>query len=278
MWAAAVILLSSTVPAAAAPPERTAPAPTAEPRIISLVPSLTEAVCLLDACHLLVGVDKHSNWPERVQQLPQLGGLDETPVERVVSLRPDWVIAPAGSRVAARLQGLGLTVVSVPTQTHEDIQQALKLLGERLDRRRQAETLWQRALAQTAQARAALPAALQGQRVYVEVSPEPHAAGPGSFIGQTLQGLGLQSITPAAWGPFPRVNPEFVVREQPAVIIAPAAQFDAMAQRPGWKALPALQRRHCALAPSAWEIVVRPGPRLGDAAQILSQCLSQHGR
>ena len=40
-------------------------------RVITLVPSLGEIVCELKACDLLVGVDRYSNWPERVKALPK---------------------------------------------------------------------------------------------------------------------------------------------------------------------------------------------------------------
>ena len=42
-------------------------------RVISLLPSLTESVCALGACDRLVAVDKWSNWPRPVQQLPKSG-------------------------------------------------------------------------------------------------------------------------------------------------------------------------------------------------------------
>ena len=50
-------------------------------RVITLLPSLGEIVCELKACDLLVGVDRYSNWPERVKALPKLGGLDDTQLE-----------------------------------------------------------------------------------------------------------------------------------------------------------------------------------------------------
>ena len=36
-------------------------------RIITLLPSLGEIVCELQACDRLVGVDRYSNWPDRVK-------------------------------------------------------------------------------------------------------------------------------------------------------------------------------------------------------------------
>mgnify|MGYP000703400206 CR=1 FL=1 len=49
-------------------------------------------------------------------------------------------------------------------------------------------------------------------RVYFEVNRAPYAAGTSSFIGETLTRLGVANIVPAALGPFPKLNPEFVVR------------------------------------------------------------------
>ena len=61
-------------------------------RVITLLPSLGEIVCELKACDLLVGVDRYSNWPERVKALPKLGGLDDTQLEALVKLKPDLVL------------------------------------------------------------------------------------------------------------------------------------------------------------------------------------------
>ena len=57
------------------------PAP-APQRIISLLPSATEAVCALGACDRLVGVDVFSQDPPQVRQLPQLGRYTMSPLRR----------------------------------------------------------------------------------------------------------------------------------------------------------------------------------------------------
>ena len=36
-------------------------------RIVTLLPSLAETVCVLGACDRLVGTDKHANWPASVK-------------------------------------------------------------------------------------------------------------------------------------------------------------------------------------------------------------------
>jgi iron complex transport system substrate-binding protein len=55
---------------------RTIDLPAPPQRVVSLLPSLTETVCALQACGRLVGVDRFSSFPASVRTLPQLGGLE----------------------------------------------------------------------------------------------------------------------------------------------------------------------------------------------------------
>ena len=75
-------------------------------------------------------------------------------------------------------------------------------------------------------------------------------------------------------GPFPKLNPEFVLRAQPAIVMATARAVAEMPGRPGWSALKALQAgRSCGFAEARYEILVRPGPRLAEAAGLIADCL-----
>src|SRR6478609_10204423 len=77
-------------------------------RIVSLLPSLSESVCALDACTRLVAVDDYSDFPEAVRRLPHVGGMEDARVESIVALKPDLVLAPTSSRALPRLEALGL--------------------------------------------------------------------------------------------------------------------------------------------------------------------------
>lgn len=245
-------------------------------RIVSLLPSLTESVCALQACDRLVGVDRYSNWPSAVEKLPRLGGLDDAQVERIVALRPDVVLAARSARVTERLEGLGLRVIALESQSHADVQRTLQLLAAMLGTPARGEALWaeiQRDL-QTAAAR--VPAPQRGRKVYFEIASAPYAAGASSFIGETLARLGLGNIVPAELGPFPKLNPEHVVRLQPDIVMAAQRELSAMPARPGWQALRALaQRQECGFDAEGYEMLIRPGPRLGRSAQRLADCLAR---
>jgi iron complex transport system substrate-binding protein len=244
-------------------------------RIVSLLPSLTESLCALGECARLVGTDRFSNWPPSVQALPKLGGIDDAQIERIALLRPDLVLAAPSARAIERLEALGVVVVVLESKRHGDVQRALTLLAAAVGQPQQAVRVWNQIQAEMQAAAARVPASMRGQRVYFEVEAAPYAAGPQSFIGESLQRLGLDNIAPSDLGPFPKLNPEFVVRAQPDIIIAARRNLAEMSRRPGWPELTALQRgRVCSFEPDAYELLVRPGPRMGAAALRIADCLA----
>ncbi|MBS0468064.1 MAG: ABC transporter substrate-binding protein [Proteobacteria bacterium] len=242
-------------------------------RIVTLLPSLAETVCALGACERLVGVDRYTNWPSSVKQLPQVGGGIDPNIEAIVALRPDVVLLTTSSRAADRLQALGIPVVALEPKTHADMQRVLAKVAQLLAVG-DAQALWRSIdLAVTAAAQS-LPESARGQRVYFEVNPGPYGAGAASFIGETLTRLGARNILPASLGPFPKLNPEYIVRADPDLIMVGSRSADALQARPGWAAMRALRQGHlCRFSPAEADILVRPGPRMAEAARLMADCL-----
>jgi len=249
--------------------------PHAPQRIVSLLPSLTESICELGYCQRLVGVDRYSNFPASVQSLPQLGGGLDPNIEAIVALKPDVVVMAASSRAGERLRALGLQVVALEPKTHADVQRVLRKLGQLLEAP-DVDKIWRAIDAGVSAAAQSLPASARGTRVYFEVNPGPYGAGEASFIGETLTRLGAKNILPAKLGPFPKLNPEFIVRANPDLIMAGYSSVEAMLQRPGWIAMRAVrEQRLCAFSPAQSNVLVRPGPRMAEAARLMAACLSE---
>ena len=243
-------------------------------RIVSLLPSLTETVCELGACSRLVGIDRHSNWPVSVQSLPKLWGLEDAQIERIVALKPDLVLLAVSARAVDRLRALGLPVLALEPRNHADTQRVVATLAQALGTPQAATALLARMRSRTDAAAARIPPHWRGRAVYFEVAATPYAAGESSFVGELLTQLGLSNVVPAAMGPFPQLNPEFVLRAQPALLMATQGAIAQMPSRPGWRALPALQKHQvCGFTPAVWDTLVRPGPRLADAAEAVADCL-----
>lgn len=244
-------------------------------RIVTLLPSLTESVCALGGCARLVGTDRFSNWPAGVGALPKLGGLEDAQIEAIVALKPDVVLLALSDRVIERLEALGLKLAVLEARDHAGVQRALHAVARLLGTPAAAAPVWSTIEQQLADAAARVPATLRGRRVYFEVDATPYAAGSGSFIGETLLRLGLGNVVPPALGPFPRLNPEYVLRAQPDIVMALQRNLAEMPGRPGWASLRALQRRQtCGFASAPYDVLVRPGPRMGEAALLLADCLA----
>ena len=244
-------------------------------RIVTLLPSLTETVCELGACGRVVGTDRFSNWPQSVQAVPKLGGLDDAQVERLYALKPDVVLAARSARVLDRLEALGLKVLALDSQNLLDVRRTVGTVAKLLGSLQAGTELLARIDAETHAAAARIPADWRGAQVYFEISATPHAAGASSFIGELLARLGLGNVVPPSLGPFPKLNPEFVVRARPELIMASARNLDSMPQRPGWDTIPALlTKQACGFDATHYELLIRPGPRLGEAAATLADCVA----
>lgn len=244
-------------------------------RIISLLPSVTESVCALGKCANLVGIDRFSNWPKSIQHLPKLGGMGDINIEQIIQLKPDVVLLEKASPVINRLQSLGIKTFALDIKSMDDEKRALEKLDLVLGTSEGAR-VWNQI--QQEMTRASKQLNLDGKdlRVYFEVNPAPFAAGRNSFIGEILSRLGLMNIIPESLGPFPKINPEFVVQTKPDLIFLSESTTADIQKRPGWNTIPAvIKQRLCTFNAQQNDVLVRPGPRMGEAALIISQCVQE---
>ena len=244
-------------------------------RLISLLPSLTESICALGKCSNLVGIDRFSNWPLSLQSLPKLGGISDSNLEGIVQLKPDLVLVDRSSPIIARLEGLNIPVMAFDIKTMADEERALQKMGLALGSN-ESDRVWKQIQAEITRANKQLDGSQKNVKVYFEINAAPYAAGRTSFIGELLAKLEVNNIIPDSLGAFPKINPEFVVQARPEIIMLSETRVADMKKRPGWNSIPAIAKNHiCAFSKEQSDILVRPGPRMGQAALILSQCIAE---
>jgi iron complex transport system substrate-binding protein len=83
----------------------------------------------------------------------------------------------------------------------------------------------------------------------------------------------MQNIATQKMGAYPKINPEFVAQARPDLIMTTEVSAKQLAQRPGWKSIPAIEaNRICFFSTAQSDVLVRPGPRMGDAATLIADC------
>lgn len=106
----------------------------AEPaqRIVSLAPHTTELLFAAGAGDKVVGVSEFSNWPQRAERLPRIGGGAGLDLEAIIALQPDLVVAwqTGNSRVQLqRLEAFGLRVFYSEPSGIDALARTLQQLG-----------------------------------------------------------------------------------------------------------------------------------------------------
>ena len=242
-------------------------------RVISLLPSATEAVCVLGACDRIVGIDDFSLDPPELAALPRLGKTWQPHLEAIVQLQPDLVLVARVPQVIQKLQALGLNVQEVDALSIKDVRTILQRLDGLLGTQLAPEVI--AAMEQKLQTLRKQARQLPAQRVYIELDAALYSAAPNSFIGELLELLGAHNIADIPNTAYPKLSPEYVVQHASELIIQTYSQgTQALHTRPGWQSIPAIKNgRICPLTTEERRIATRPGPRLAEAAEIFLRCL-----
>ena len=103
-------------------------------RIVSLVPSITEALCLLGLHDSIVGVTDFCKAPPAVvREKTRIGGTKNPRLRRIAELRPDLVIVNTDENrleTAQNLEALGLRILVTQTDSLDEVEATWTLLGE----------------------------------------------------------------------------------------------------------------------------------------------------
>lgn len=181
----------------------------AEPRIVCLVPSITELVCDLGLSEQLVGRTGFCIHPwETVRRIPKVGGTKDVKLDRIRELKPTHVIVNVEENRRETAEALAEFVpeiiVTHPREPRDNLG-LYRQIGAAFGREREAEAL-------CAEFETALAALEQDGRppedvLYLCWRDPWMAVGPDTYIAQTLALLSWRSHPLEAGVPYPEVDP-----------------------------------------------------------------------
>ncbi|MGC2466696.1 MAG: cobalamin-binding protein [Candidatus Acidiferrum sp.] len=248
-------------------------------RIVSLAPSLTEAIYALGLQDRLVGDTDFCDYPPEAQKKPKVGGAINPSLEQIVALRPDLVLVTKSLNRLETVQALDdLRIPSYATDPHtvQEIVSSTERLAEVLGVPEAGATLGADLERHLADLRQRLSGSAP-RRVLFIVWPDPLiSVGKATFIADALRLAGATSIVDSSQD-WPQMSLEEVVRLQPDFLVFAASHadsgqndFDVLAERPGWRGLDAVRNRRFAVISEA---VNRPAPRIVSAIEDLARQL-----
>jgi ABC-type Fe3+-hydroxamate transport system substrate-binding protein len=241
-------------------------------RILSLVPSVTEALFDLGAGERVVGRTDYCIAPEgRVERLPSVGGPKTVDVAAAAALAPDLVLANAEENDRAQVEALaarGLRVHVAFPRTLGEAAGFLEDLGLLLGSEEAAGACARRLRAEDARAPVApVP-------VTCLIWKEPYLTASGAtFTSAVLAAAGGVNVFGDREGRYPAVTLEALAAARPRVVLLPSEPYEFGARDVG-EVEAAVPGAAALLCPGEW--VTWYGCRVAEAVRELRRLLDPY--
>ncbi|BCS31643.2 ABC transporter substrate-binding protein [Luteitalea sp. TBR-22] len=263
-------------------PREQAPAPTEVkgPRVVSLVPSVTEMLFAVGAGPQVVGVSSFDKFPADVASRPRVGALLDPDVERILALKPDLVVTYGSqSALRAQLERAGIAIFEYRHGGIGETLETLEAIGVRTGHTEEGRA-----------AAGVLRAQLVGIRQRVEGAPRPRtvlvfgrepgavrnvwASGGKGFLHELLDVAGADNVFADVDRENVQASSELLLARAPEVIVELRAEARAPEATSPWAVLPSIPAvRGNRIHVLQGDQFVVPGPRLGQAAEALARVL-----
>lgn len=225
-------------------------------KVVSLVPTNSEMVCLLD-CARLIGGTRYDEFPQELRgrierkQVEIIGGGFDANLEKIVQLQPDLVLTngPTQQRFAVPLKNLGFAVISLWPRDMDGLVKDFLLLGELLRQEQKArnfiDDMRQRFHTIVGQAKNKTR-----KRAYLQMWTEPLiTVGGVSFTDWLVSAAGGANVFGDLSFDSGQIGLESLIQRNPEVLIflaEQAALVKTLSRRPGWSAIRGVREgRYC---------------------------------
>ncbi len=191
-------------------------------RIVSLVPSLTEALFAFGVGEKVVGRTRYCTQPpRRVGKIPKVGGTKKVSISRVLELKPDLVVAVREENTRENIEELRDAGVPVLVGAPEDVAGAIEFLKELADKVGASRV--EAVLGPIERVYGRLQAGRRGkaQRVFVPIWKKPYmSVGSDTYVHGVIKTCGGENVFGGATR-YPAVTLEEIEATQPEVILLP---------------------------------------------------------
>lgn len=213
-------------------------------RIVSLAPSLTEIVFELGAGEQLVGVTNYCTYPPEAQKKDRIGDFVTPNIEKIVSLKPDVVLAEqwTSTKIVSRLRGAGLRVLeTLSPKSLAEIYQVIREVGTAVGKHDRVQAL----ITEMQERVRAIEE--RGKRfprrptIYIEIDLPSWTVGRNSFINEAVYLCGARNVFEDVERPALQVSKEIVIERDPQMILSFEASAVEIGRRPGWNQVDAVR-------------------------------------
>ena len=239
-------------------------------RIVSLAPHLAEIAFAAGAGAKLVGVSSFSRHPAEAQRLPVVASHGRVDFERLITMRPDLVLAWRSGNSPlqiARLERLGFRVFVTEVRSLADIPRVVRLVGALVGSADVAEGRARRFENEIEDLRRR-HAAERRVAAFLEIWHRPMLTVNGTHLMSDALGLcGGRNVFAAAKTLTPVVSREQVLDARPEAIVTGGFGSEALQAWSGLEPVPAVRnRRIYAIDP---DVLYGQGPHVLEGVRVL---------
>lgn len=247
-------------------------------RIVSLAPSVTETLFAIGLHEQIVGVTDFCDYPPEAKQKPKVG-YSHPNIEVIVTLQPDLILAPSAflrADLLAKLEQLKIPTFIVDPESFEEIPSRIQTIGRIVNRSASADVVAMEMRQRIAVIRSKTEALPRARVLYVLNSQPLITVGPGSYIHQVINIAGGSNIASLTTVPYPHLNMETVLKEDPEIIIFPIGKAEGIPlseqqQWLRWTSLSAVKQGR--LHQISADVLNRPGPRIVEGLEALARII-----
>ncbi|MEO0152739.1 MAG: helical backbone metal receptor [candidate division WOR-3 bacterium] len=241
-------------------------------RIISLVPSATDIIYLLNGDDVLVGISNQDYYKKE-----KVGDMINPDYEKIIKLKPSLVILtmPLHRKVAQELSKLNIDTISISPESIEDIFNSILKLGKILNKEDRAKFVVDSLKSILDSLK--VDKTLSGNKVFYEIWDNPlWTAGNKTFINDILKFLNLENIFSDKEGYFSVLEEEVIKRNPDIIIIAHSnVKIEDVKNRKFWNNINAIKNNQVYIVDE--NLFNKPGPNFVSAIKFLKSTLYSKG-